>query len=556
MVKYGFYNAINHDRVYSSTEFGEMFDGLINDGVYSTILNAFAVTPGSGIQVRVDTGRAWFNKTWTVNTSLLPINLADPDLLLPRIDAIVLQIDKRASSRMNSIIAITGTPSSNPAKPALTRSESMSLFQYPLAWVTVKANASSINKSDVENCVGRTPTPFATGMMQQISIDAAFLQWEGQWEEWFDGIKLSLGENAATELLGRIVNLETRATRLEQGTLNENNKATSAQAQGGTDNTHWMTPLRTDEFFDYRNATYTQIDDWPGVTDRWVSPYTLGMAHMADMILLTATSQTTWTVPTKYRNKMALVVLIGAGGGGGGGGGGCNYVNTGSSGYYPIGGGGGGSGAPGGLVIGIIKLGTSYTYRCGTRGTGGTGTSATTSGSSNTRGGNGGNGGDTVFGPFTAYGGGGGQGGQTGSNFFTGFNNEIERDAALKPRSGVGGAMPQYFGFSFSSSNSTANTMIVLQNRYSGFDGGMITPMKYDNNVQGATYFAGGLGTGTYPAPNGYYSYGFGGNGGKGGDPVIPTSSTGYPPTNVLGTNGTNGIAGGNGVIQIAIFRP
>lgn len=211
----GFYNAVKHDRQYDAQDFGEMFDGLIKDGVYATIGNAMAVKPGGGMRVIVQTGRAWFNHTWSVNTADYPLDIPDSDLLLPRTDAIILEIDKRVSVRNNSLKIIQGYPATDPLPPDLIRDAGQSIYQYPLAYITVPANAVTIDKSMIDNRIGREPTPFVTGIVQSISIDDAWMQWEGQFENWFNNLKAQLSENVVTDLLLKLekkVNIDDKAT--------------------------------------------------------------------------------------------------------------------------------------------------------------------------------------------------------------------------------------------------------------------------------------------------------------------------------------------------------
>lgn len=211
----GFYNAVKHDRQYDAQDFGEMFDGLINDGVYATIGSAMAVKPGGGMRVIVQTGRAWFNHTWSVNTADYPLDIPDSDLLLPRTDAIILEIDKRVSVRNNSLKIIQGYPATDPLPPDLIRDAGQSIYQYPLAYITVPANAVTIDKSMIDNRIGREPTPFVTGIVQSISIDDAWMQWEGQFENWFNNLKAQLSENVVTDLLLKLekkVNIDDKAT--------------------------------------------------------------------------------------------------------------------------------------------------------------------------------------------------------------------------------------------------------------------------------------------------------------------------------------------------------
>ena len=223
----GFYDAIDNDRTYSATQFGEMFDGLITDGIYATIGDAFAVVPGSGVGVKVKPGRAWFNKTWSVNTADLPLTLADPDLLLSRIDAVILEVDTRVITRNNSIKVITGNPGIDPEKPTPIRADG--IYQYPLAWVTVDKNVSVIAASKIENNIGLAPTPFVTGILKSITIDELWTQWEGQFDEWFENVQSQLEGNVA-------LNLQHQIDQLKTNKVNVSDKATTEDIKAGTDN--------------------------------------------------------------------------------------------------------------------------------------------------------------------------------------------------------------------------------------------------------------------------------------------------------------------------------
>ena len=65
----GFFNSLSGDRKYDARQMGEMFDGLIEDGVFMSIGDALKTVLSSGMTVAVGTGRAWFLHTWTKNDS-------------------------------------------------------------------------------------------------------------------------------------------------------------------------------------------------------------------------------------------------------------------------------------------------------------------------------------------------------------------------------------------------------------------------------------------------------------------------------------------------------
>ena len=62
-VTYGFYDSLNHDRLYNAQQMSAIFDGIINDGVFMSVGNQFHTVAGTGMQVIVKSGRAWFDST-------------------------------------------------------------------------------------------------------------------------------------------------------------------------------------------------------------------------------------------------------------------------------------------------------------------------------------------------------------------------------------------------------------------------------------------------------------------------------------------------------------
>ena len=180
----GFYNSLNGDRRYNADQMSAIFDGVINDGVFSGIGTAFAVTATTGTTVNVGIGRAWFNSTWLYNDAIYPVSLPEADLLLKRIDAIVIEINRDPSVRAGTIKAIAGVPSSSPTNPTLTNTEY--IHQYPLAYISRAPGSTTVTQSHITNKVGTSECPYVTGILQVQSIDNVVAQWEAQWVEWFN----------------------------------------------------------------------------------------------------------------------------------------------------------------------------------------------------------------------------------------------------------------------------------------------------------------------------------------------------------------------------------
>lgn len=122
----GFFNASEssgkRDRVYSADDFGAIFDGIISDGIFekypeaaydadADIWEPFKVVPSDNastghLELIVRPGRAWFDKTWTLNDDDQTIELDSRDTQLNRMDGVYIKVDKDA--RQNSIYVSTG----------------------------------------------------------------------------------------------------------------------------------------------------------------------------------------------------------------------------------------------------------------------------------------------------------------------------------------------------------------------------------------------------------------------------------------------------------------
>lgn len=196
-VTYGFYNSLNGDRKYNAEQVSSLFDGLIIDGVFASVGTAFAVKATTGITVNVGIGKAWFNHTWTLNDSILPLEAPEAEVLLDRIDAVVLEVDATESVRANSIKFVKGTPSSTPSNPTLTNEGTV--HQYPLCYIYRKFGSSAITQADITNMVGTESTPFVTAMLQTISLDELLGQWQSELDQFVDARQDEVDQWIASE---------------------------------------------------------------------------------------------------------------------------------------------------------------------------------------------------------------------------------------------------------------------------------------------------------------------------------------------------------------------
>ena len=199
---FGFYDSLNHDRLYNAQQMSAIFDGIINDGVFASVGSHFSVVPGTGMHVLVKSGRAWFNSTWTLNDSDIDLTIDAADTLLGRIDTVVLEVNSEQATRANSIKVVKGTAASSPVKPTLTNTATV--HQHPLAHVTVAKNTTAITASMIEIVVGKTDCPFVTAILQTTDITNLFAKWENDFQTWFSTVRSTLDGDVALNLQNQI----------------------------------------------------------------------------------------------------------------------------------------------------------------------------------------------------------------------------------------------------------------------------------------------------------------------------------------------------------------
>lgn len=183
-VSSGFFNSLNGDRKYNAAQMSAIFDGLIIDGIFASIGTAFAVKAAGGLTVNVGIGKAWFDHTWTVNDSILPMTAPEAEVLFDRIDAVVLEVNGMESVRENTIKFVKGNPSSAPSRPTLTNEGNV--HQYPLCYIYRKYGTAVINQADITPMVGTESTPFVTGILQTISLDELLGKWQDELDRFTD----------------------------------------------------------------------------------------------------------------------------------------------------------------------------------------------------------------------------------------------------------------------------------------------------------------------------------------------------------------------------------
>lgn len=225
-ITYGFFNSLNHDRVYSAAQMTEYFEGLVSDGVYESVGGAMQVQAAAGMTVNVQTGRAIIDCRWIRNDAVVTLPITASHVTLARYTAIMVRLDY--SERDISIIAVDGTPTSSPTKPTPTNTETVK--DLVLAYIYIPAGATTIPQANIQDMRGTDLCGWVTGLIKQVDTSQLFAQWQDAcqtfydnmtagFDAWFDTLtsKLSIDTYIQEYRKDAVIDAETNIIPLDMG---------------------------------------------------------------------------------------------------------------------------------------------------------------------------------------------------------------------------------------------------------------------------------------------------------------------------------------------------
>ena len=214
-ISYGFFNSVNGDRLYNADDISNYFLKLISNGVFATPANAMQVQASSGMTVSVTAGWGFINCKWLNNSSAYNLTLDAADVVLNRIDRVVMRLNADDSLRNMELAIIKGTPAATPTAPTLTRVAG-GVWELSLAQIAVNANATEITQANITDERANTSVcGWVTGLIQQIDATNLFAQYNAAFNEWFDTVK----ETLATTTLIRQYTSHYETTQASETTI-------------------------------------------------------------------------------------------------------------------------------------------------------------------------------------------------------------------------------------------------------------------------------------------------------------------------------------------------
>lgn len=185
--KYGFFNALDENRLYQSEDYASVLDGIIDEGFFSNYYNNIekksyspiiipfnpkgSSSTENSMQVMVQPFRAWLHHTWNYNDINQIYEIEKSSVLNGRIDVFVVKVDTKL--RKNSIEYIKGTP--NPVKdlapPDITNDkDGNGIYYFPIAYIYLPRRTYNITTSNIISVVD-VDSPSITVGTRVISLE-------------------------------------------------------------------------------------------------------------------------------------------------------------------------------------------------------------------------------------------------------------------------------------------------------------------------------------------------------------------------------------------------
>ena len=233
-----FFNSeVGDVREYPASDFAEYFDKFLSDGIYTDNDSMGLNTTITGLVATVGEGFAFIKGYLYKNDADITFTLSNADAILSRIDRLVLKLD--TVNRSMNVIKKEGALGSNPVAPTLI--DNVSIKELPLVQIRVNATSSTGIITDE-----RIPVSSISITTADMVIDTAskVLMLPSERIK-LNGIATNAQVNAVTTVAGKTGDVVIAKADVGLGSVENYAKASQAEAEAGTSDVKYMTPLRT-----------------------------------------------------------------------------------------------------------------------------------------------------------------------------------------------------------------------------------------------------------------------------------------------------------------------
>ena len=248
------------DRAYVAKQFMEYFSLFVGNGVFISPTNQLKVVPGAGRNVIVSTGWAFINGGWYNNDSELLVEIPANNSSTNRVDSI--RVRYSAADRKISVVLISG-------ETGVVRGDT--IWDLEIAQIITTPGFTTVNNANIsdmrtdENVCG-----FVKGLLEVVSTNDLFNQFQGIFEEWYDTVKNQFTGDLA-------IRLQLEFDELNQNVINYKNETNQNISTYKSDTNQMISDYKSDtstEILNYKNDMQKIVDDYKSSADKTVNDST------------------------------------------------------------------------------------------------------------------------------------------------------------------------------------------------------------------------------------------------------------------------------------------
>ncbi|MFC6038433.1 hypothetical protein ACFPYN_03090 [Paenisporosarcina macmurdoensis] len=134
------FDSVDADREVTAADFAKYYHELLTNGVfYRNDLPSLKVTKGVGLISSVEIGAAFIEGYLYRNTTQIDLNHTTGNPSFPRIDRVVVRLNRNITNRDIRVVIKEGVPATSPIAPNLERND----LVYELSLAQVRVNAGT-----------------------------------------------------------------------------------------------------------------------------------------------------------------------------------------------------------------------------------------------------------------------------------------------------------------------------------------------------------------------------------------------------------------------------
>lgn len=236
MEKSLFFDSINGDRKYNSSDFTDYFKKVLTNGVFPNPSTNLQVLSNGNLTLTVKSGGANINGYLYALSEDKILTVSTPNPTADRTDLVVVRWD--ITKRTIEIVIKANTT---------TLERTSTVYELALAQILVKKGTASISQAEITDTRQNTEKCGLVNSLIQADTTTLFIQfekafendrieWTNEFSTWFDSVKGQLEGDVAGNLAGEIATLKN--TKVDKNNFVANN---SYAVTGGTNTTYTIT---------------------------------------------------------------------------------------------------------------------------------------------------------------------------------------------------------------------------------------------------------------------------------------------------------------------------